>query len=166
MSNQPAPFNVIKFRANPTVFASESENMTTTRSATATAQGGQAAQRPPSGGRPSSADASRNTVEQSRPQSMSSQTSTVAQAQQFPVSYGQVTVPSRPQTAADYRATGTALEHPVLYDRKRVDGILSQLSEYENQASALRHRFGGLIRDVQDFNFENGENYASSVRVN
>ncbi|OQD91112.1 hypothetical protein PENANT_c001G04595 [Penicillium antarcticum] len=39
--------------------------------------------------------------------------------------------------------------------RKRVIPILTGLAEHENQVNALRLSFGGLIRDVQDFNFEN-----------
>ncbi|KAH1806645.1 hypothetical protein KXX35_009384 [Aspergillus fumigatus] len=60
-----------------------------------------------------------------------------------------VTVP------VDRRATGSALESPVIFDGRRVDGILAGLVEYENQVNALRHRLGGLVRDVQDFYFEN-----------
>ncbi|OQD61471.1 hypothetical protein PENPOL_c016G05567 [Penicillium polonicum] len=41
-------------------------------------------------------------------------------------------------------------------NRKRVIQILNGLVEHQNQANALLHQLGGLIRDVQDFNFENG----------
>lgn len=119
-----------------------------TRSATAAVEpAAQQQQRPATAGRASSAHPQRNTVDFGRPQT---QQVHEVQQQQQPQSMSS-TVP------VDHRATGSAVEHPVIFDGRRATEILSGLEEYEKQLNALRHRFRGVIRDVQDFNFENSK---------
>jgi hypothetical protein len=55
-----------------------------------------------------------------------------------------------PTASGDGRAKGSASERPALFDERQVSKILEELVNYENQGSALRHRLGSLIRDVQD----------------
>jgi hypothetical protein len=137
MSQNPPPFNVIKLpmRVQPTVFPSDNSNMSSATSSSA--QGRPAtAGAPPSQGQGGHTQAS--SVDSSRQRQRDGQSQSV-------------TVP------VDGRATGSALESPVIFDGRRVEGILAGLVEYENQVNALRHRLGGLVRDVQDFYFDNGE---------
>jgi hypothetical protein len=137
MSQNPPPFNVIKLpmRVQPTVFPSDNNNMSSATSSSA--QGRPAtAGGPPSQGQGGHTQAS--SVDSSRQRQRDGQSQSV-------------TVP------VDRRATGSALESPVIFDGRRVDGILAGLVEYENQVNALRHRLGGLVRDVHDFYFDNGK---------
>lgn len=143
MSEEAPPFNVFKLpmRVNPTVFPTDTQNMSSTRSGTAAAQ-----QRPSTAGRPSSAQAQRNTVDFARQQSQQAQ-----QVEQLPAQSVSSTAP------VDHRATGAALERPVIFDGRPVEAILNELDEHEKQVNALRHRFRSIIRRVEDLNFENSK---------
>ncbi|KAJ6178217.1 hypothetical protein N7519_008678 [Penicillium mononematosum] len=54
-------------------------------------------------------------------------------------------------------SNSSALENPVVFEGRRVNAILNDLVECEDQVSAIRHRLVRLIRDVQDFYFENSK---------
>lgn len=62
-----------------------------------------------------------------------------------------------PAAGAQYRPSGSTPQSVAVYDGKRVNGILNGLVEYENQINALRRPFGNVVREVQDFYFENSK---------
>ncbi|KAJ5168300.1 uncharacterized protein N7482_003894 [Penicillium canariense] len=48
-------------------------------------------------------------------------------------------------------ATGSAVETPVMFDRRRLDAILAKWVNWESEVDALRNRVGGFARNEQEF---------------
>lgn len=57
---------------------------------------------------------------------------------------------SGPPTGHERRAGGSALPKGLVFDMRPVDAILVELVNLESQTSALRHRYGNVIRDITD----------------
>lgn len=134
MSQEPPPFEVHKLpmRVNPTIFPSDN-------SSKMNAAQGRGVGRAATVGAPSG-NTQRNSVEVT----------------------GQAAMEVQPVTAGvvvDRRAMGSALEAPVMFDGRRVDPILSGLSDFENQVRAIRARFMSLLLEIQDFCHDNSEFY-------
>lgn len=156
MSEDPPPFDVVKlpFRVNPTVFPTDTQSMSSTRSGTSAAQSA-AQQRPSTAGRSSSSQSQRNQVEFARPQS---QQVPQQQQQEMQQQHVQIVPPVPP---VDRRATGSALEHPVIFDGRPYEAVLNELAELEKQVNAVRYRFRGVISQVEDLNFGNSKLFLS-----
>lgn len=88
--------------------------------------------------------------------SVSAQRPTAEQSEQTehrnPVPEMHVTFPSN---AVESGSVFQATRGGIQYDSTRIDRVMDGFVDYESQVNALRHRLGAVVREVQDFYFEN-----------